>query len=53
MKFSSELFARLPRFLLLTSLALAVSALPVESGPVELKVLNPENFDSTVSNGVW
>ena len=45
------LLAKLPTSLLVTSLALAASALPVES--VELKVLTPDNFDSTVAEGVW
>ncbi|KAH8115753.1 thioredoxin-domain-containing protein [Phellopilus nigrolimitatus] len=46
-----SMFARLPYGLLLTSLALAASALP--AGSVELKVLTPSNFDSTVSEGAW
>ncbi|KAI5119626.1 hypothetical protein M0805_007890 [Coniferiporia weirii] len=46
-----SIFARLPTSLLVTSLALAASALPVQS--VELKVLTPDNFDTTVANGAW
>ena len=46
-----DILARLPASLLVTSLALAASALPVES--VELKVLTSDNFDSTVAQGAW
>ncbi|KAH9927854.1 thioredoxin-domain-containing protein [Amylocystis lapponica] len=42
---------RLPYSLLLASLALAVTAIPVES--VELTVLTPDNFQETISHGVW
>ncbi|THH04930.1 hypothetical protein EW145_g5166 [Phellinidium pouzarii] len=45
------MFAKLPTTLLLTSLALAASALPVES--VDLNVLTPDNFETTVANGAW
>lgn len=45
------MLAKLPFHLLVTSLALAASALPVES--VELKVLTPDNFQSTIAQGVW
>lgn len=51
MRFPVDMFAKLPFSLLLTSLALATSALPVES--VELLVLTPDNFDKTVADGVW
>lgn len=36
---------------LLSLLTLAVTALPVES--TELFVLTPDNFDDTISHGVW
>ncbi|KAL5527020.1 hypothetical protein ACEPAG_5811 [Sanghuangporus baumii] len=45
------LLAKLPTSLLVTSLALAASALPVES--VELRMLTPADFDSTVAQGAW
>ena len=47
----ASLFLRLPHTLLVTSLALATAALPVES--TELLVLTPENFKETISKGVW
>ena len=47
----SSLLAKLPTSLLVTSLALAVSALPVES--TELTVLTPDNFSDTVAQGAW
>ncbi|KII96123.1 hypothetical protein PLICRDRAFT_49017 [Plicaturopsis crispa FD-325 SS-3] len=43
-----SLFARLPASLLCASLALVAAA-----APVELKTLNPDNFNETVSTGVW
>ena len=46
-----EMLARLPHYLLFSSLALVASGLPVQSA--ELKVLTPEDFNSTVANGVW
>lgn len=51
MRLPVDMFAKLPFSLLLSSLALATSALPVES--TELLVLTPENFDSTVKDGLW
>ena len=42
---------KLPYTLVLSSLALAVAAVPVES--VELQVLNPSNFKDTIKEGVW
>jgi len=50
MRFASIL-AHLPHTLLVSSLAFAANALPVES--VELLVLTPENFKDTVSHGLW
>ncbi|PIL36535.1 hypothetical protein GSI_00224 [Ganoderma sinense ZZ0214-1] len=46
-------FARLSFSLLVSSVILASSALPVESSETELLVLTPDNFDSTVAHGVW
>ncbi len=49
---SIEMVAKLPFSLLWTSLALvATRALPV--GSIELKLLTPDDFDSTVAKGVW
>ena len=45
------LLARLPYTLVISSFALAASAVPVES--VELTVLNPSNFKETIKEGVW
>ena len=45
------LLSRLPYTLVISSLALAASAVPVES--VELTVLNPSNFKDTIAEGVW
>ncbi|CCL99003.1 uncharacterized protein FIBRA_01011 [Fibroporia radiculosa] len=45
------MLARLPYTLLATALAVAVQALPVDS--TELTVLTPDNFESTISEGVW
>ncbi|KAI0368478.1 thioredoxin-domain-containing protein [Pilatotrama ljubarskyi] len=45
--------ARLPFSLLVSSVILASTALPVESSETELLVLNPDNFESTISDGVW
>lgn len=45
------ILARLPYTLVISSLALAVAAVPVES--VELQVLNPTNFEETIKDGVW
>ncbi|OCH93224.1 thioredoxin-domain-containing protein [Obba rivulosa] len=50
MKFSPAIM-QLPWSLLISSLTLAVAALPVESA--QLLVLTPENFDNTISQGVW
>ena len=47
----SSLLTHLPHTLLVTSLAFAANALPVES--VELLVLTPENFAETIAHGVW
>ncbi|KAI0706903.1 thioredoxin-like protein [Cerioporus squamosus] len=46
-------FARLSFSLLVSSVILASTALPVESSETELLVLTPDDFDSTVANGVW
>ncbi|EJD00787.1 thioredoxin-domain-containing protein [Fomitiporia mediterranea MF3/22] len=46
-----DLLSKLPTGLLLSSLALAANALPV--GSVELKVLTPDDFESTVAQGAW
>ena len=46
-------FARLPFSLLVSSVILACTALPVESSETELLVLTPDDFDSTIANGVW
>lgn len=45
------LLSRLPYTLVISSLALAASAVPVES--VELTVLNPSNFKDSIAEGVW
>ncbi len=45
------LFSQLPYSLLISSLVLAVIAAPVES--VELQVLTPDDFQETISKGVW
>lgn len=45
------LLAKLPYTLVITSLALAASAVPVQS--TELTVLNPSNFKETIKDGVW
>ncbi|KAI0829211.1 thioredoxin-domain-containing protein [Trametes gibbosa] len=44
---------RLPFSLLVSSVILASAALPVVSSETELLVLTPDNFDTTVSDGVW
>ncbi|CAL1709319.1 unnamed protein product [Somion occarium] len=49
----ASILMRLPHTLLVTSLALAAAALPVESSSVELLVLTPDNFNETTSHGVW
>ncbi|RPD62164.1 thioredoxin-domain-containing protein [Lentinus tigrinus ALCF2SS1-7] len=46
-------FARLSFSLLVSSIILASTALPVESSETELLVLTPDDFDSTIANGVW
>ncbi|KAI0751693.1 thioredoxin-domain-containing protein [Daedaleopsis nitida] len=46
-------FARLPFSLLVSSVILASTALPVESSENELLVLTPDNFESTIAEGVW
>ncbi|TBU43982.1 thioredoxin-domain-containing protein [Dichomitus squalens] len=46
-------FARLPFSLLVSSLILACTALPVQSSQTELLVLTPDNFQSTIAHGVW
>ncbi|KAH9936885.1 thioredoxin-domain-containing protein [Epithele typhae] len=46
-------FARLPFSFLVSSLVLACTALPVQSSEHDLLVLTPENFESTVAEGVW
>ena len=46
-------FARLSFSLLVSSVILASTALPVESSETELRVLTPDDFDSTIANGVW
>ena len=43
--------SRLPYTLVVSSLALAASAVPVNSA--ELLVLNPSNFKQTIAEGVW
>ncbi|KAK0490375.1 protein disulfide isomerase [Armillaria novae-zelandiae] len=43
-----RLFHGLPRSLLLTSLALTCTAVPVKTS-----VLTPDNFDTTIASGVW
>ena len=48
-----SILRQLPSGLLLSSLVLATNALPVESAEVELTVLTPDNFDSTVAQGAW
>ncbi|KAL1939613.1 hypothetical protein VTO73DRAFT_9646 [Trametes versicolor] len=45
--------ARLAFSLLVSSVILASTALPVESSETELLVLTPDNFETTVSEGVW
>lgn len=45
------MLSRLPYSLLVTSLALAVTAVPVES--TELRVLTPDDFKQTIAHGVW
>ncbi|KAH9853322.1 thioredoxin-domain-containing protein [Lenzites betulinus] len=45
--------ARLSFSLLVSSVILAATALPVESSETELLVLTPDNFESVVSEGVW
>ncbi|KAI0655239.1 thioredoxin-domain-containing protein [Cubamyces menziesii] len=45
--------ARLSFSLLASSVILASAALPVESSETELLVLTPDNFDSTIAEGVW
>ena len=47
------LFAQLPYSLLISSLALAATAVPVEAQEVELRVLTPDDFDQTIAKGVW
>ena len=49
------LFAQLPYSLLISSLALAATAVPVEAqdSEVELRVLTPDDFDQTIAKGVW
>lgn len=46
-----QAFMRLPSTLLVVSLALTASALPVES--TQLKVLTPDDFQETIAHGVW
>ena len=46
-------FARLSFSLLVSSVILASTALPVESSETDLLVLTPDNFDSTIAEGVW
>ena len=46
-------FARLPFSFLVSSLILACTALPVGSADTELLVLTPDNFESTIAEGVW
>ena len=46
-------FARLSFSLLVSSFLLACSALPVQSSDTELLVLTPDNFQTTISEGVW
>ncbi|KAI0773638.1 thioredoxin-like protein [Fomes fomentarius] len=46
-------FVRLSFSLLVSSVILASTALPVQSSETELLVLTPDNFDSTVAQGVW
>ncbi|KAL4241266.1 hypothetical protein ABKN59_000026 [Abortiporus biennis] len=46
-----QLVFQLPYSLLLSSLALAAAVPPAAS--VELTVLNPDNFEQTISKGVW
>ena len=46
-------FVRLSFSLLVSSVILASTALPVESSETELLVLTPDDFDSTIANGVW
>ncbi|KAI0666173.1 thioredoxin-domain-containing protein [Trametes maxima] len=45
--------ARLSFTLLTSSVILASAAAPVESAETELLVLTPDNFESTISEGVW
>ncbi|KAI0759740.1 thioredoxin-domain-containing protein [Trametes elegans] len=45
--------ARLSFSLLASSVILASAAAPVESAETELLVLTPDNFQSTISEGVW
>ena len=44
---------RLSFSLLVSSVILASTALPVESSETDLLVLTPDNFDSTIANGIW
>lgn len=46
-------FVRLSFSLLVSSVIFASAALPVQSSETELLVLTPDNFDSTVAQGVW
>ncbi|TCD69206.1 hypothetical protein EIP91_008502 [Steccherinum ochraceum] len=50
MRFAS-FFTHLPHTLLVSSLAFATNALPVQS--TELLVLTPDNFKDTIAHGVW
>ena len=45
--------AKLPFSLLVSSFVLACTALPVQSAEAELLVLTPDNFESTIAEGVW
>lgn len=45
-----QAFLQLPISLLVTSFALEATTAPIEA---ELKYLTPENFKSTIANGVW
>lgn len=47
----SNFLYKLPYTLIVSSLVLAASAVPVES--VELTVLNPSNFKHSIAEGVW
>ena len=47
------LLSRLPYSVLISSLALVATAVPVDAQDVELRVLTPDDFDATIANGVW